>query len=208
MTSMHAGAVWVLVFATTTALVACGASAVQGSATTPASAGAEADATTAQEAGPATTTTVALGSGGNLEGSKLTSTSTQTLDGTLDGGSKGTHSAEIGRGMKDIQAIVVSHRDEARACYDASLKAHPGIEGNLDVQWTIDPKGNVTDVSVDTAHSEILEPTIGNCIIAIIKKIHFNESAKGFETRTHYPFNFHPRSGRSLVAQPDAGTGH
>lgn len=142
--------------------------------------------------------------GGNLEGSKLTSTSTQTLDSSVDSGTKGPHSIEIGRGIKDIQAVIVAHRDEARACYDSALKAHPGIEGNLDIRWTIDPKGNVTDVAVDTSHSDILEPTVGNCVIAILKKIHFNESAKGFETQAHYPFNFHPR-GRGAVVAPDAG---
>jgi hypothetical protein len=60
----------------------------------------------------------------------------------------------------------------------------------------------VSDISVDTSHSDILEPSVANCVIAIIKKIHFNESAKGFETRTHYPFNFHPRSGGVMVIQP------
>jgi outer membrane biosynthesis protein TonB len=202
-------AAWILVLSIPTGPVACGASGASqaGTATPP---GGESDASTPppEEAGPTTTTTVALGSGGNLEGSKLTSTNTQTLDRAVDGGTKGPHSAEIGRGTKDIQAIVVARRDDARACYDSALKAHPGIEGNLDIQWTIDPKGNVTDVSVDTSHSEILEPTVGNCVIAIIKKIHFNESAKGFETRTHYPFNFHPRSSRGMSAPPDAGAGH
>jgi outer membrane biosynthesis protein TonB len=202
-------AVWASALASCTPLVGCGASeTVQGSAATPVATVAEGDAAIvpSQEAGPTTTTTVALGSGGNhLEGSKLTSTSTQDLDSTLDGGARRPRSAETGRGPKDIQAIVVAHRDEARACYDAAIKAHPGIEGNLDVEWTIDPKGNVTEISVDTSRSDILEPTVGTCVIAIIKQIHFNESAKGFETRTHYPFNFHPRSGGVLGARPDGG---
>ncbi len=206
---MHMGrAVWIWVLAAAATAFGCGASGpAQGGAATPEAVGAgpDADVTPAPNAGPTTTTTVALGAGGGLEGSKLTSTSTQTLDSTADGGTKGPRSVEIGRGAKDIQAIVVAHRDEARACYDAAIKAHPGIEGNLDVQWLIDPKGNVTDISVDTSHSDILEPAVGNCVIAIIKKIHFNESAKGFETRTHYPFNFHPRSGGAMIARPDAG---
>jgi hypothetical protein len=205
MTSMLVRAgVWVSMLAVAAALFACGASeAAQGGATTPGHLDADADAPASQDAGPTTTTIVALGSGGNLEGSKLTATSTQTLDGSIDAGTKGSHSIEIGRGIKDIQAIIVAHRDEARACYDSAIKAHPGIEGNLDIRWTIDPKGNVTDGAVDTSHSDILEPTVGNCVIAILKKIHFNESAKGFETQAHYPFNFHPR-GRAVFA-PDAG---
>jgi hypothetical protein len=151
------------------------------------------------DAGPATTTTMTLADGGDLQGAKLTTSSTQTIDSQGDAGARGKHQSELGRSAKDIQAIVVARRDDARACYDSALKSHPGIEGNLDIQWTIDPKGNVTDVSVDTSNSQILEPGVGNCVMAIIKKIHFNESAKGFETRTHYPFNFHPRSGGVMV---------
>jgi hypothetical protein len=190
-------------------LAACGATPVEGAkaggGSTGTPAGTVATVGVAQDAGPTTTTTLTLGGGNELQGSKLTSQNSQSFDVALDGGTK-PHQIDVGRSTKDIQAIVVSRRDEARACYDAALKAHPGIEGNLDIQWTIDPKGAVTDISVDTSHSDIVEPTVGNCVIAIIKKIHFNESALGFETRTHYPFNFHPRSNGVMVVRQDGGT--
>jgi hypothetical protein len=193
--------------ATSLLFAACGAAPVEGAkAGSGAVAGASASApnAAAPDAGPTTTTTLTLGNNGDLQGSKLTSQNSQSFDVAVDAGPK-THPPEIGRGVKDIQAIVVSRRDEARACYDAALKAHPGIEGNLDIQWTIDPKGVVSDISVDTSHSDIVEPTVGNCVIAIIKKIHFNESVKGVETRTHYPFNFHPRSNGVMIVRQDAG---
>jgi hypothetical protein len=189
-------------FAAFCAIAACAGSppaqSPEGTAALPGAPGAP--TVTPPDAGPTTTTNLTLGDGGNLSGAKLTSSGSQTIDVTIDGGAK-SHQPDIGRGTKDIQAIVVARRDDARACYDAALKAHPGIEGNLDIKWTIDPKGNVTDIAVDTSHSDILEPTVGNCVIALIKKIHFNESAKGFETYTHYPFNFHPRSGGVMVVQ-------
>jgi hypothetical protein len=195
-------------FAAFCALAACaGSPPAQSAAGAPTVPGATTGPAPSEDAGPTTTTTLTLGKGGDLSGSKLTASGTQTIDVTIDGGAK-SHQPDIGRGTKDIQAIVVSRRDDARACYDNALKAHPGIEGNLDIKWTIDPKGAVTDIAVDTSHSDILEPSVANCVIAIIKKIHFNESAKGFETYTHYPFNFHPRSGGVMVVQqPDAGGG-
>src|SRR5262249_6844476 len=134
-------------------------------------------------------------------GSKLTTTSTTTQSSTVGapanapsdtGGSPQAH--EPGRTQKDIQTIILSHRDEARACYDKALKDHPGIEGNIDVKWTIDPKGMVTETSVDESKSDIHEPSVGKCIGEIIQKIHFSVSGKGLETRAHYPFNFHPRN--------------
>jgi hypothetical protein len=147
--------------------------------------------------GPATTTTTQLGSGGDLQGSKLSSSVHTTTESQGDAGPKSTHgqsAGEPGRTMKDIDTIVKVRRDEARACYDKALAAHPGIEGDLDVKWVIDPQGNVSDASVDTTKSSILEPSVGDCIVGVIKKIKFAASAKGFETRAHYPFNFHPKT--------------
>jgi hypothetical protein len=198
----------VSMFTMSSVLAACGATQAENApAGALPSGGTTGTVAVAADAGPTTTTTLTLGDAGDLQGTKLTSTSqsSQSVDVASDGGPRGPHQSDIGRSVKDLQAIVVARRDEARACYDGALKLHPGIEGNLDVQWTIDPKGIVTDISVDTSHSDILEPTVGNCVIAIIKQIHFNESAKGFETRTHYPFNFHPRSNGATILRGDAG---
>jgi periplasmic protein TonB len=151
-----------------------------------------------------TTTTTQLGEGGDLQGAKLGGSVHTTTESKGESGPKSTHgqsASEPGRSAKDIQTIVAVRRDEARACYDKGLAAHPGIEGDLDIKWVIDPQGNVTDASVDTTKSQILEPSVGACIIDVIKKIKFNASAKGYETRAHYPFNFHPKT----FTQKDAG---
>jgi hypothetical protein len=100
-----------------------------------------------------------------------------------------------GRASEDIRAIIVAHRDEARRCYEKALIGHPGIEGDLIVRWTIDPKGVVTHASSDVARSQIIEPSVVACITDIIVKIQFAPSQRGFETRAFYPFNFHPRHG-------------
>ena len=61
------------------------------------------------------------------------------------------------------------------------------------IQWTIDPKGNVTQASADSTRSQITEPTVVACVTDIIKKIQFAASEGGYETRAFYPFNFRPR---------------
>ena len=148
-------------------------------------------------AGGATTTTQ-LGDGGDLQGAKLGGKVHSETETKGDGGPKSTGGAsanEPGRTAKDIQTIVAARRDEARACYDKALASHPGIEGDLDIKWVIDPQGAVADAQVDTTKSQILEPSVGQCIIEVIKKIKFAPSSKGYETRAHYPFNFHPKPG-------------
>lgn len=148
--------------------------------------------------GPATTTTPATGSslpdGGELQGAKLSSSSTTEIENKTAGTPRPkAGSDEPGRRREDIQTLVMARRDEARRCYDDGVKSHPGVEGDLVVKWTIDPKGAPTDVMVDDAKSQIHEPGIGTCVVNVIKAIKFNESAKGFETRTSYPFNFKPK---------------
>jgi len=117
-----------------------------------------------------------------------------------DAGRAGPHGHDPGRGPADIRAIVVAHREEARACYEKSLAAHPGIEGDLVIHWVIDPKGSVSQVANDVARSQILEPSLVSCVAEILTKIQFAPSQRGFETKAFYPFNFHPRHPPPAVA--------
>jgi hypothetical protein len=184
----------VVVLATSLGLfVACGGAQPAPSQPPPSAAGAPpVGVATAGDAGPTTTTTQTL-NGGAPGGTRLTALG----DGGVDGSPK--HRGELGRTIVDIQTIIASRRDDARACYDKALAAHPGIEGTIDIRWTIDPAGKVTEAEVDTSKSELVEPAVANCIIGIIKGIHFNASPKGFETKAHYPFNFHPRAQHTVT---------
>ena len=137
-----------------------------------------------------------------MSGAKLTTASSATVQTTdTHAPTPEPHAQEPGRSVQDIRTIVMSHRDEARKCYDDGLKMYPGVEGDLDVKFTIDPKGNVSDAVVNDDKSSIHASGIGSCVTDVIKKIHFAESQKGFETRAHYPFNFHPK-GKGAPSSP------
>jgi hypothetical protein len=123
--------------------------------------------------------------------SDASATGSPALD--TDGGRVKGRARDPGRSPQDIRALVVAHRDEARACYDKALSTHPGIEGDLVMRWTIDPKGVVGDITNDTARSQIFEPSLVACVAAVLGKIQFAASPRGFETTAFYPFNFHPR---------------
>jgi len=180
------------------ALAACGGKAPEAKAPQPPAMGETAPGTaaTAEPTSTAPTTTTATLSGSD-PGTKLpaagTAPAATAAPKTDDAPKKG---AEPGRGREDIQAIVVARRDEARACYDEALKKNPSIEGDLDITWKIDPDGNVVDTGVDQSKSTIRDEAVSSCIITIIKKVKFAKSAKGFETKAHYPFNFHPKAGQ------------
>jgi hypothetical protein len=139
------------------------------------------------------TTTLLLSDAGELKGVKLAEVHSDATALPSDAGTPGGgHSHDPGRTLADIKAIIASHRDAARACYDKGLANHPGVEGTLAIQWTIDPKGNVTTTSLDESRSTITEPSIVDCVGAVIKKIQFAPSQGGFESKASYPFTFHP----------------
>jgi hypothetical protein len=91
-----------------------------------------------------------------------------------------------------IQQLVMQHRDRVRACYDAALKDHPGIKGNLTIHFTIDPKGAVSEASLNSERSDINVPALTDCATAIIRELQFPKSSRGFESTINYPFNFNP----------------
>ena len=111
---------------------------------------------------------------------------------------------EPGRGPADIRARIEAYRDEARSCYDRALSPRSGTDSDLVMQWTIDPKGNATQVVVDPQRSKILDPDVVSCIGDIIKKIKFSASAAGYETRASFPFHFHV----SHVKRPPTDSDH
>ncbi len=156
--------------------------------------GGGASSSSADAAGPGNTTTVLVGDGGELQGTKLSTSGTITIDGGTTSGPKlNPNERDPGRSPEDIMTIIKSHRDEARACYDAALKTHPGIEGNIYITWKLDPKGKVTETGVDDSVSNIHDPGLVKCIGDVIRKISWAPSPRGVETRERYPFNFHPR---------------
>ncbi len=158
------------------------------------------------DVGTGGTTTTSQLDASDLQGQKLTSGSRKEIETKGDGGPRTPRSGssdEPGRRRDDIKTIILTHRDEARACYDKALKDHPGIEGDIEIKWTIDPDGNVTNPEVDEGRSQIHEPSVGKCIIDVIKNIKFAKSEKGYESHARYPFNFHPKASQ---LKKDGGT--
>jgi hypothetical protein len=106
---------------------------------------------------------------------------------------------DSGRSLDDIKAVVVAARPRARACYDTAEAAHPGIEGDIVISFLVDPKGDVKSADVDPTRTTIADAAVGPCIVSVIKSLKFPASARGFETRSSYPFNFRPKRAITVV---------
>ncbi len=109
-----------------------------------------------------------------------------------------------GRSRDDISDKVKARKTETRACYDKAATKNPKLEGDVDIKFVIDPQGAMTDVAVDPAHTNVGDEAIGKCLVEIVKTLRFPPSAKGMETRAHYPFNF-KRNIDQFRAARDAG---
>lgn len=109
-----------------------------------------------------------------------------------------------GRSGEDIAVKVKARKAETRACYDKVASKNPKLEGDVDIKFVIDPQGALTDVAVDPAHTNVGDEAIGKCLVDIVKTLKFPPSAKGMETRAHYPFNF-KRNLDQFRAARDAG---
>jgi TonB family protein len=95
--------------------------------------------------------------------------------------------------MDDIRAIVAGNRDAFRACYDKSLKAHPGIKGRFMMKFVVSPEGAVKSAEADVAKSEIKASDLESCAVGVLKGLKFPPSKKGMESTVNYPFDFNPK---------------
>ena len=158
----------------------------------------------AAEVGSSTTTTATLTDANDKQGARLNGAEPVASASAEHALPALQHPHEPGRGPADIRARIEAYRDEARSCYDRALSARSPTGSDLVMQWTTDPKGNVSQVSVDPQRSQILDPDVVSCIGDIIRKIKFSASAAGYETRASFPFHFHV----SHVKGPAANSGH
>jgi outer membrane biosynthesis protein TonB len=97
------------------------------------------------------------------------------------------------RNMDDIRAVVAGNRDAFRACYDKSLKSHPGIKGRFMMKFVVNPDGAVKSAEADVAKSEIHASDLESCAVGVLKGLKFPPSKKGMESTVNYPFDFNPK---------------
>ncbi len=70
-------------------------------------------------------------------------------------------------------------------CYEKELLAHPGIAGDITVQFFITPTGSVTGST-----GKGFDATVSNCVAGVVGNIEFPKSAGG--VTVNYPFTFRP----------------
>jgi TonB family protein len=110
------------------------------------------------------------------------------------------------RGKAEIQQVMAANREKVRACYEAALPQNPGAKGDLVIDFTIDPRGEVKQAEVNWSASDLHIPELDTCAVDAVRSIKFPASSRGLESKVSYPFNFNPpRPGKPAAREEPAG---
>lgn len=96
------------------------------------------------------------------------------------------------RTMEVIRKIVMDNRKAARKCYDDARKDLKDLKGDVVIHFVLDPEGKVKLAELNQERSTLKAPAVTDCVLGVIRSIHFPPSSRGMETSTNYPFNFTP----------------
>lgn len=90
--------------------------------------------------------------------------------------------------MEPIREVIRRHLPAIRGCYDEGLARRPELEGRIDVVFTVDGTGVVSEASVQ--RSTLGDTTVEACVVGEVLRMRFPERAPGGFVRINYPFVF------------------
>lgn len=105
--------------------------------------------------------------------------------------------ASIWNGSNElVRPLIRRCSPRVRACYDAELIDNPGIEGRINVRFTVGPDGRVTTAAVGA--STLGNPTLETCLVDVVKRCFAKPSGRR-PVDLSYTFDFGP-------SKPNDGT--
>jgi TonB family protein len=129
-------------------------------------------------------TTNAVGEGG------------QVTERTVKGNVKSSAGDEIGgTGEFDSSVVVSLIKTRLRAiqmCYEQQLRRNPTLAGKVTIEFSIQPRGNVTDVKVK--ENTTGDAAVGTCVANTVSTFRFNPGPEGGSVTYAYPFVFSPQN--------------
>ncbi len=88
----------------------------------------------------------------------------------------------------DIRAVIRTNRKDVECCYEARLKDHPKLAGQVRVKFTIDSDGTVRSAKMQA--SSLHNADVEHCVIKKILKWQFPKPKGSPIVVVHYPFRF------------------
>lgn len=102
-------------------------------------------------------------------------------------GVSGSGSGGSNRKSSDIYKVVSRITGGIKSKYETRLRSNPNLKGTVSVRFTIAKSGSVSSASI--VSNSTGDPSLGNDIVAMIKRLNFGATDKG-DTTVVYPFSF------------------
>jgi TonB family protein len=102
----------------------------------------------------------------------------------------GDPSVSGGLTAQEIMAVIRSHLNEIRHCYEQLLQRSPSASGKISVNFTVGLSGSVTRVSV--AEATLNDAVTRGCVTGRIQRWTFPKPRGGQPVDVSYPFVFNP----------------
>jgi TonB family protein len=150
-----------------------------------------------QRAGGGTSGVAGLGSLARKEGTTgAVNEGGAVTERKVSGTVKTEHGDEIGgQGEFDSNTVVQQIKTRLRAiqmCYEQQLRRNPTLAGKVSIEFTIQPRGNVTDVRVKDNTTG--DAAVATCVANTVSLFRFNPGPEGGSVTYSYPFVFAPQN--------------
>jgi TonB family protein len=120
----------------------------------------------------------------------------QVTERAVRGSVKSERGDEVGgSGEFDSSVVVSTIKTRLRAiqmCYEQQLRRNPNLAGKVTIEFTIQPRGNVTDVRVK--ENSTGDTAVGTCVANTVGSFRFNPGPEGGSVTYSYPFVFAPQN--------------
>jgi hypothetical protein len=122
--------------------------------------------------------------------------------GTIDLGGRGRDTVRVipgqttvlgGLSREEIDRVIQRHQNEIRFCYETELQKDPDLHGKVQLTWTIDPSGAVSETEV--SQTTIGSAAVEGCISSRVRRWRFPEPRGGGQVIVTYPWVFKAAGG-------------
>ncbi len=98
-------------------------------------------------------------------------------------------SGSEGLTQKEVMDVVKKYAGKIQQCYERALLAETGLAGRIEYQWSITPKGVVTDASVKRSDMKNADQ-LNECVLTVFKGMKFPPAKNGQGTTPSIGFPF------------------
>lgn len=94
-----------------------------------------------------------------------------------------------GLSREEIGEVIRKNQNSIKACYDRELQKNPNIQGRIEVSFTIDGTGRVSQARA--IEDQVgTDGAVARCVVARVRRLRFPEPRGGGEVMVSYPWIF------------------